>query len=572
MKLKINLREKLLIVTTSIVLIAFSVNTYLNINDFINRYKEMISEKIFAEAKHLRNIIEDTLSLGLGLGELEGLNEECEKLKRSVPYAQYCFVSDLDGKIIYQDYSKKTELIFGNLKIKEIRGSGQRDISFIKTVIGSNIYNHSLLIHDDENHLHAVGMVHIGVLSEVVNKEIRALIQRSVLLSSIFIIFTVLIVILFNRHIVLAPLRSIMIALAHFGKGELDYKIDLKQTDEFGELAKTFNKMTENLNIVTASRDDLDAQIKERIKAEKALQEANKGLALNERALKNILYDLRKAHDELKSTQKQLVQSEKLASIGQLAAGIAHEINNPVGFIGSNLSTLEQYIENISEIMRALENFKQVVEQKDLNKAEKIRVELQELEESLDIEYILNDLDSLLRESKEGVERIKKIVMDLKTFSRSDDEIRIAANINQVIDGTVNIVWNEIKYKAELNRKYGEVPLVECNTQQIGQVFINLLVNAAQSIADKGVITIETYKRENEVVVEVSDTGKGIKKELLAKIFDPFFTTKEVGKGTGLGLSISHEIITKHNGTITVESEVGKGTKFTVVFPVSKNI
>ena len=308
--------------------------------------------------------------------------------------------------------------------------------------------------------------------------------------------------------------------------------------------------------------------ITERKKMENDLRIANKELLNNEKELSRMLIELKKTHGELQQAQNQLVQSEKLAAVGQLSAGIAHEINNPMAFINSNIETLEQYLEIYSQIMRAVEELKRAVEDKDLERAASIVKRINEFQEESNFDFIINDIDNLLRESKSGAERIKKIVDDLRTFARKDEGQVELNNIEEILDGVLNIVWNEIKYKAELKKEYGGVPPIKCNAQKLGQVFINLLVNAAQAIDGKGEIVLKTYKDDKFVYIEIADTGKGIAKEYISKIFDPFFTTKEVGKGTGLGLSVSYDIIKQHKGEITVESELNKGTKFIIKFPV----
>lgn len=288
-----------------------------------------------------------------------------------------------------------------------------------------------------------------------------------------------------------------------------------------------------------------------------------------EEVMKKALTETQQAHDELKLAQKQLVQSEKLAAIGQLAAGIAHEINNPTGFIGSNISTLDNYMADITKIFRVMETLKTAIKEGDLEKAKKIEKEVGELEKETDIAYIFSDVDNLLRESKEGVVRIANIVRDLKVFSHVQEDVFIPSDLCKIIDGVINIVWNEIKYKAELKKNYTAGLSVICNPQQIGQVFINILVNAVQAIKEKGIISVKTYAENGFACIEISDTGCGIPKENLSKIFDPFFTTKEPGKGTGLGLGISAAIMKKHDGQIKVESEPGKGTTFTISLPIN---
>ena len=207
---------------------------------------------------------------------------------------------------------------------------------------------------------------------------------------------------------------------------------------------------------------------------------------------------------------------------------------------------------------------------KSFDKASELENEITEFEKNLNIRHILKDVNNLIDETQNGIERISLIVKDLRSFARQDKETKALFNLNKIFEGVVNIVWSEIKYKAELKQELGEVPLIECNGQQIGQVFINLLVNAAQAIKDRGTITVPTFYRDGRVFAQISDTGQGIAPNVIDKIFDPFFSTKDVGKGTGLGLSISYEIIKNHGGDIKVDSQLGEGTSFTMSFPATK--
>lgn len=277
---------------------------------------------------------------------------------------------------------------------------------------------------------------------------------------------------------------------------------------------------------------------------------------------------LDKKASEIKDAHAMLLQSEKLASIGQLAAGVAHEINNPIGFISSNLNTLEQYIEDIKSLMEQYKDFHSI----NNGERQMLLNRIESLKEEMDFEFILEDLFKLVEETKEGADRVKKIVGDLKDFSRVDHGEKDFFNINQGLESTLNIVRNELKYKAKISKEYNEIPEIECYSQELNQVFMNLLTNAAQSIENQGKIGIKTglvYDNGQDFIeIRISDTGCGIAEENLNRIFDPFFTTKEVGKGTGLGLNISYKVIKKHKGKIKVESEVGKGTTFIVSLPV----
>lgn len=272
--------------------------------------------------------------------------------------------------------------------------------------------------------------------------------------------------------------------------------------------------------------------------------------------------ELEAALKQLQEAQVQLLQSEKMATIGQLAAGVAHEINNPIGFINSNLTTLKKYTSNIREYCGETSR---LLDSGDSSSLDEIR----KLKKFKKIDFILEDIGSVIEESIEGTERVKSIVLDLKDFSHQDRRDLSEYDLNKGIKSTLNIVWNELKYKAEVIQELQDLPLIKCYPQQINQVLMNLLVNAAQAIVEKGRITVRSRQDDGFVIVEIADNGCGIPPENLNKIFEPFFTTKEVGKGTGLGLSLSYNIIEKHGGRIEVESELGVGTLFRVRLPVN---
>ncbi len=268
------------------------------------------------------------------------------------------------------------------------------------------------------------------------------------------------------------------------------------------------------------------------------------------------------AFEQLKSSQAQVIQSEKLATIGQMTAGVAHEINNPVGFVSSNLSSLSKYLERLAGFIAAVTLL--------LDRARPgVRDEVQELRRKFKVDFILGDVSKLIAESLDGTARVSKIVKDLGTFSRVDGDDWRPVDLAASLEQAVGIVWNQLKYKATLKREFGALPPVVCNAQLINQVVMNLLVNASHAMDTPGVITLSTRLEGPDAVITVADTGKGIAPAHVTRIFDPFFTTKEAGKGTGLGLSISADIIKKHGGDIRVESEVGVGTTFTIRIPVA---
>jgi signal transduction histidine kinase len=268
----------------------------------------------------------------------------------------------------------------------------------------------------------------------------------------------------------------------------------------------------------------------------------------------------------LEAAHNQLLQSEKMASIGQLAAGVAHEINNPIGFVNSNLGTLRGYVEQLLAVLAAFEPVLDIVP--DGPARERIEAAMQAAE----LDYLKSDIVALLEESSDGLARVRRIVQDLKDFSHSDQGEWVYADLHKGLDSTLNVVNNEIKYKARVVKAYGDLPMIRCLPSQLNQVFMNLLVNAAHAIEGQGEIGVRTgvegVGERGSVWVEISDSGVGIPANLLTRIFDPFFTTKPVGKGTGLGLSISYGIVHKHGGQIEISSEVGKGTVFRVSLPI----
>lgn len=272
--------------------------------------------------------------------------------------------------------------------------------------------------------------------------------------------------------------------------------------------------------------------------------------------------------DQLRNAHEQLLQSEKMASIGQLAAGIAHEINNPIGFVNSNMGTLKGYV---ATLLGVIDQYEQVG-----SGHPEVAAGMAALREQADLAFLKEDMTDLVRESLDGLKRVKEIVQALKDFSHTGATAWEVADLHQGLDSTLNIVSNEIKYKARVERQYGQLPPVTCLAAQLNQVFMNLLVNAAHAVSTQGIITVRTgtgkgcgpEAQADWVWIEVGDNGTGIAPEHMKRIFEPFFTTKPVGSGTGLGLSLSYGIVNRHGGRIEVASVIGEGTRFTVHLPV----
>jgi two-component system, NtrC family, sensor kinase len=274
-------------------------------------------------------------------------------------------------------------------------------------------------------------------------------------------------------------------------------------------------------------------------------------------ALKNKQHEQDQLLAKLDVVNSQLLQSEKLAAIGQLAAGVAHEINNPIGFVFSNLRSLNHYVNDLLKLVDAMD---------DATSLEQLRA----LKNSLEYDYIKSDVESLIDESEDGIDRVKRIIRALKDFSHIDEEEFQFADLHRGLDTTLNLVNNELKYKAVITREYGDLPDVECIPSQINQVVMNLLVNASHAIEQFGHITLRTNCDDYWAWIEVEDSGSGIPAEALTRIFEPFYTTKPVGMGTGLGLSLSYSIVQMHGGHIEVHSDVGAGTRFRVTLPIKR--
>ena len=278
--------------------------------------------------------------------------------------------------------------------------------------------------------------------------------------------------------------------------------------------------------------------------------------------------ELTELNCRLQETHQQLMQSEKLASIGQLAAGVAHEINNPIGYVNSNIRSLKGYMAQLLDVLDAYEQSETHLPPAD-------RETIAAAKARADFAYLREDIGQLISESQEGTERVRKIVQDLRDFSRTDaTQDWQRSDIHAGLDSTLNIASNEIKYKADVVREYGTLPLVECLPSQLNQVFMNLFVNAAQAMPDerRGIIRIRTGTSGDDegVWIEIDDNGRGIPPDVIDRIFDPFFTTKPVGKGTGLGLALSYGIVQNHHGNITVSSTPGAGTTFRITLPVTQ--
>lgn len=345
----------------------------------------------------------------------------------------------------------------------------------------------------------------------------------------------------------LPRLRSAL--TAHFERAERPFGCDLRVRNRDGEYMwmQVRGRLVERdaagrpLRMVGTQRDISQAR-----QAETALQEQ--------------LAETVRLNHQLEGAQVQLVQSEKLAAIGQLAAGVAHEMNTPIGFVSSNFTSLERYV---GQLFAVLEAYRSAAG--DTAGCAQAEADYQ----AADIDFLRDDLPALLAETRDGLERVQRIVRDLKDFSRVGEQEWQFTDLHRGLDSTLNILRYELKHKAEVIREYGSLPEVWCVPSMLNQVFLNLLANAAQAIETQGSITVRTGVEAGNILIRVIDTGSGIAPEHIARIFDPFFTTKPAGKGTGLGLSLAQDIVRQHRGRLFATTAYGQGSTFTLELPLS---
>jgi signal transduction histidine kinase len=337
---------------------------------------------------------------------------------------------------------------------------------------------------------------------------------------------------------------------------------EISQLNQLGIKLKDFaihDSVTDFLFLLQAKSKLMDELTEQQAKLKDALREKEAIAALAEARAKTV----EQAIENLQKTQSQLIQAEKMSGLGQMMAGIAHEVNNPLNFINGNLSHINNYVKDLISLLSLYQkNFPQA------------SPEIINYMEEIDLEFLLEDLPSLISSVEMGGHRIRDIILSLRNFSRLDEAEQKDVDLHEGIESTLLILNHKLKHNIEVVRDYESLPKILCYPAQLNQVFMNIISNAADELLETDIrykqIAIQTSVDDlNSVCIRIQDNGKGIPPEIQDKIFTPFFTTKPIGKGTGLGLSISYQIIEKHHGTIEVISEVGKGTEFTIKIPLS---
>jgi signal transduction histidine kinase len=389
--------------------------------------------------------------------------------------------------------------------------------------------------------------VGVGIDGEDIFRPIRSmtwwLVAVTLLMGCLVVVSTWII-----AQGITVPLNNLIQTAQRIAQGNLNERVQIRSSDEVGILGTTFNDMAQSL----AARED-------------QLQELNKNLEnmVRQRTmeLETSHEALKKAYTDLQSAQDQLVQTEKMASLGQLVAGIAHEIKNPLNFIYGNTGFLAEYVRKLQFLLESFESLPSI--------SDDDRSEMERKKAEVNYAFIKEDLHTLIDNFTEGARRINTIVTDLRTFSRIDTDTVSEIDLHASLDMSLNLLSNQYKNRIEVHRDYGDIPKVRGYTGKLSQVFMNLLSNAFHAIKEKGDVWIRTRCSDGTVEVEIEDNGAGIPKEHINRIFEPFYTTKPVGQGTGLGLSISYGIIEQHHGKIQVSSTPKRGSVFTVRLPVS---
>ncbi|MCP4699298.1 MAG: HAMP domain-containing protein [Gammaproteobacteria bacterium] len=367
---------------------------------------------------------------------------------------------------------------------------------------------------------------------------------RTTLILTLITLVLVILVGVITAHWLVQPILGLNTAAKKLAGGQWEQELPQGHSSEIKELAGSFKTMA--------------AQLKESFQTlEKRVEERTKDLSV--------------AYRKLKASQAQLVQSEKMASLGQMVAGVAHEINTPLGYVKSNVEMTRELFGETENLVTEYDKLIKLLTSKEANEEElnALLARVAELNEGLREDDTFQETRALLKDTTYGIDQISELVLNLKDFSRLDQAKTADVNLNECLDSVLMIAHNVLKHKITVNKQYGKIPKLRCSPSQINQVFLNLLTNASQAIEETGTILIKTSADDKGVDVVIQDNGKGIPKQALPKIFDPFFTTKPIGQGTGLGLSISYKIIQEHGGTIRVASQTGKGTKFLVRLPVS---
>lgn len=481
--------------------------------DSLNRQSEEIQTRNAELQKQKTLIDEQTKEIGIKEAAIQSREEELNKVIAEVQQSQ-------------KTLNSKNDLIGRQLESIAVQEKEIQNRNSTLDLIQNEIDNQQYKIEEQKSQLTAMA----------------SLVERQKYVLYAFIIFCALIL----------------------GMITLLYRSYKVKKNANRELELMNSEITNQKHEIEGKNRELQAKNEEIVTQSEELRQANEEILSTNEALQHQKAEVQFTLENLKLTQDQLVQSEKLASVGQLTAGIAHELNNPVNFISGNVKPLKRDLEDIFQLMGLYEK---IIDKNNLTETFK---EVDELKENLDFQFLTDEIKSLMEGIIEGAHRSSDIVKGLRSFSRLDDDNFKIAELHDGIDSTLILLYNKTKNRINVHKDYGDLPPIECFPSKINQVFMNILTNSIQAIEDKGDIYIETISSGIGVKIIIRDTGVGMTAEVKKHIFEPFFTTKEVGSGTGLGLSISYGIIEQHKGNIDVISEPGKGTEFIISLPITQ--
>ena len=511
-KKTIKLGVYLALLTSLLIVVAvllFAIYTSLSVKDIASEYESQIAEL----RQLISRMVLQSLTVDSGKHEYSTTKAIINLLKTDDMLA-YAYIEDnTTNKIVFLDSDKKKTSTY----------NAKYNIDSIDPLE----YNLS------DTYTLYLGVPKSYTYEEYLDKSFKSLL----IVLPVFILIGTLIAIIV-ASIISKPITKLSLAAKKISNGNFDAKLENTNFEEINDLIFSYNEMIFQLNELYQS---LELKVQERTIA------------------------LETANYKLKETQAMMVHSEKMRSLGELVAGIAHEINNPVNFIHGNIMILQNYTEDLLKLI-------DLYEENNSYFPDEIKTKISALRKQIDIDFLRDDIKDLIRSCIEGTERTKNIVLDLKNFSRMEEMVISQIDIPKEIDTTLNILNNKYKNRITVIKNYApDLPKIEAYGGQLNQVFMNILDNAQDAMGESGTLTINLSKLNDKVKLEFIDTGSGIPEENLKKVFDPFFTTKPVGKGTGLGMSISYRVISDHKGTINVDSVVGKGTKFTIILPINQS-
>jgi two-component system, NtrC family, sensor kinase len=525
--MRINLKTKIWLAILTIVLM-FSFFTFLY---FPARQEEYLLNNYNNEVQNLANTVAVGVEIAINEQNFKGIKKEIEIVKND---PRLSFVALLEEDTFWTGKP-------GQFVIRDsVMTTFPENVSVPPRISSNGL----LIIKRASLHtklMNGNGAIKLGFKTTEITQIKDRIGKVSFIVSGVVFLIAILVGFWLARNIS-KPVLALREAARLVGEGDLEQRVKKSTRDEIGDLTEAFNKMVEDL-----------------AKARVELKQANISLASINEALKASM-------DNLKEAQEQLLQAEKMASLGQLTAGIAHEINNPINFVSANIAPLK---EDLRDILQVLICYDKIIKEKFL---ETDFLEVVKLKEEIKYDLTIMEVTKLLTGIEDGARRTSEIVRGLRNFSRIDQNVFKKTNLNECLESTLTLLHSSYKNKIEIVKKYGDLPDVDCFPGQINQVLMNILSNAIQAIPEAGKIFISTRIVGDMVKISIKDTGSGMTEDVRKKIYDPFFTTKEVGKGTGLGLYISYGIIEKHNGKMEVFTKVGEGTEFVITMPIEQQI